>query len=440
MAKLSNVLTVWMNGLQVGHWTVQSGMDQFQYSESWVAHPQGRPLSLSLPFIPSNQSYRGRVVEFFFDNLLPDSVPIRERLARRFKTASIKPFDLLVELGRDCVGAIQLLPEGEMPTQIQKIEYKPLSDADVASLLKYAVSPVPLGQYDEGEHLRISLAGAQEKTALLRHNNQWCEPLAATPSTHIFKLPMGLVGNMRADMQQSVENEWLCAQIIAEFGLPVAQCEIAQFEQQKVLIVERFDRKLSANGQWLLRLPQEDFCQAMGISPLCKYQSDGGPSISDCMNLLNSSLQSRKDKMTFLKAQVVFWLLAATDGHAKNFSIQHLANNRYQLAPLYDVISVHPLIGNQSHQIPIQKVKMAMAVKGSQNYYHIQKIQRRHFIAQGKAVGFPEFEIHSMLDALLVNVVNVVERVEAILPEGFPQPLADAVLQGMLKQARRLQV
>lgn len=439
MAK-RNSLTIWMNGELVGYWRIKSGVDELEYAEDWLANPRGRPLSLSLPFTPGNQVIKGEQVSFYFDNLLPDSRDIRERLARRFNTTSVKVFDLLVELGRDCVGAIQLLPEGREPKNIQRIQYKPLSDSQVSALLGSVVNSSSLGQMNDGSELRISLAGAQEKTALLWHNGQWCEPLGETPTTHIFKLPMGLVGNMKADMQASVENEWLCSKIMAEFDIPIAHCDIGIFGDKKALIVERFDRKLSADNSWIIRLPQEDFCQAKGLSSLEKYQSDGGLSIDDCMRLLSSSDNTVIDKQTFFKSQIIFYLLAATDGHAKNYSISHLPNNHFKMTPLYDVLSIHPLIGNKNHQIAKQKVKMAMAIRGSQNYYHLHKIQYRHFIVQGKTVGFTEEEVAAMIESVVNHVEQAILRVRELLPNDFPADLSDKIFSGMIRQSKKLNV
>lgn len=162
-----SALAIWMNAEFVGTWRIQLGVDVLQYADEWLENPRGRPLSLSLPFTPGSQPIKGDVVSFYFDNLLPDSRDIRERLARRFSTASTKVFDLLVELGRDCVGAIQLLPEGDKPQNIKRIQYKPLNDQQVAEVLNKAVDSYPLGRLDDDDELRISLAGAQEKTALL---------------------------------------------------------------------------------------------------------------------------------------------------------------------------------------------------------------------------------------------------------------------------------
>ena len=433
-----NSLAIWMNGELVGHWRIKSGVDELQYDDEWLISPRGRPLSLSLPFTPGNQIIKGDKVSFYFDNLLPDSRDIRERLAKRFNTTSMKVFDLLVELGKDCVGAIQLLPENDKPENIQRIRYKPLSESQVAKLLGNVVNSAPLGQMNDDNDLRISLAGAQEKTALLWHENQWCEPLNETPTTHIFKLPMGLVGNMKADMQSSVENEWLCSKIMAAFDIPIAHCDIGVFDGKKALIVERFDRKLSADHSWIIRLPQEDFCQAKGLSSLLKYQNDGGLSIDDCMGLLSNSTNVNSDKQIFFKSQIIFYLLAATDGHAKNFSITHLPNNQYKLTPLYDVLSIHPLIGNKANQIAKQKVKMAMALRGSQNYYHLHKIQYRHFINQGKRGGFTEQEVVEIINDVVDNVDDVIESVTKLLPDNFPINVSNKIFGGIKAQAEKL--
>lgn len=437
-AKKINKLNIWMNGEHVGYWSKKAGVEELQYASSWIDSEQGRGLSLSLPFTPGNQKLRGDNVKYYFDNLLPDSSNIRERLAQKFNSKSASAFDLLVELGRDCVGAIQLLPVDEEPNNIKTIEYRVLTESDVANILRNIVSVNPLGAQESHGDLRISLAGAQEKTALLWHNKKWCEPLKTTPSTHIFKLPLGLVGNLQVNMHESVENEWLCSKIVAEFGIPVAHCNIGLFEDQKVLIVERFDRRYSADKNWIVRLPQEDMCQAKGISPLRKYQSDGGLGISDCMSILDRAVNPVNDKHTFFKSQIVFWLLCATDGHSKNFSIRHLSKDSYELTPLYDILSLHPIIGNKRHQIALQKTKMAMAIRGSKNYYHIYQIQLRHFIKQAVDTGISEQEVIEMISEIMQSVEAVIDKVIQQLDENFPKQLSEKIFQGMMNQSRKL--
>ncbi|APA89987.1 type II toxin-antitoxin system HipA family toxin (plasmid) [Paraburkholderia sprentiae WSM5005] len=433
-----NRLNLWMNGLQVGSWETTRSGELLTYADDWIDDPQGRPLSLSLPFTPGNQRYRGQIVADYFDNLLPDSEPIRRRIATRYRTGSTAPFPLLSALGRDCVGALQLLPQDEEPSDLTSIHGRELRDSDIAALLRGTTSAAPLGQHDPLEDLRLSIAGAQEKTALLRHRNRWLLPEGSTPTTHIFKLPLGLVGNMRADMRTSVENEWLCSQIVAAYGLPVARCEIARFDEQKVLIVERFDRRLSSDATWIVRLPQEDMCQATGTSALHKYESDGGPGIEAIMEILAGSARAATDRRNFFATQLVFWLLAATDGHAKNFSIAHLPGNRYEATPLYDVLSAHPIIGSGAGRLAAQKVKLAMAVRGKNVHYLLNQIQRRHWVAEGQRAGFSAADVDTLIDQLTGQTETVIDAVSSQLPADFPLDVADAVFDGMRRLNRKL--
>jgi serine/threonine-protein kinase HipA len=440
MGRRSHVqrLDLWMNGLAVGYWEKTGGGERLVYFDDWIADQQGRPLSLSLPFTPGNQPHRGALVSAFFDNLLPDSEPIRRRMAQRYKTGGTAPFDLLAALGRDCVGALQMLPPGDMPSDLHRIGGDTLSDDDIARLLRDTTSAAPLGQRDAAADLRLSIAGAQEKTALLRHKGRWVLPAGSTPTTHILKLPLGLVGNMQADMRTSVENEWLCAKIVEAFDLPVAACEIAHFGDQKALVVERFDRRLSSDGAWIVRLPQEDMCQATGTPPVAKYQADGGPGIEAVMEVLSGSDDADLDTARFFKTQLVFWLLAATDGHAKNFSIAHLPGNRYRATPLYDVLSAHPIIGRGANRIPMQKAKLAMAVRSSANHYLIAQIVRRHWIGQGQQVSLSSWFVDELIASVIDALPRVIDTVAAQLPAGFPQDLAASIFDGMQKQGKKL--
>ncbi|GGX79088.1 hypothetical protein GCM10011290_03100 [Vogesella alkaliphila] len=431
-------LNVWMNGLLVGEWTLTRSGETFSYHDSWPSHPQARPLSLSLPFLPGNAAYRGAVVSAYFDNLLPDSDAIRRRLAQHHQLTDSAPFTLLTALGRDCVGALQLLPEGETPQHLQSITGETLDEAAIANLLRQTVRPGLPGQTDLVTDLRLSIAGAQEKTALLYHDGRWQRPLGNTPTTHIFKLPLGLVGGMAADMRSSVENEWLCARLVAAFGLSVARCDIAHFEEQKVLIVERFDRRLSIDGSWLMRLPQEDLCQATATPPHLKYQSDGGPGIARILDILAGSESSEIDRRQFFKAQVVFWLLAATDGHAKNFSLFHLPGGRYRATPLYDILSAHPIIGHGAGKLAPQKAKLAMAVRGQSNHYLIDRIQPRHWLAQARSSGLTEAWAKDLLNELADTTDKVLQEVQAGLPSDFPADVAEAIFHGIRRQRDKL--
>ena len=433
----SRALSVWANGERVGTWSLPTrGDTEFRYDAAWMASPAGRPLSLSLPYTGS-QALKGGRVRHYFDNLLPDSEAIRRRLATRFKTGSTEAFDLLSAIGRDCVGAVQLLAEDDVPSGIQTLAGTALNEDEVEQLLLQTTSAGPLAGGQDDDALRISLAGAQEKTALLWHQGRWMRPHGSTPTTHILKLPLGLVGQRQADFSSSVENEWLCMQLLAAFGLPVATTAMLQFGRQKVLGVQRFDRQWHSSGQWLMRLPQEDFCQATAVPSHLKYEADGGPGLAEMAAVLRGSIRARQDLDTLLKAQLLFWLLAAPDGHAKNFSIRLLPEGRYALTPLYDVMSIWPVEGAGPNQFSRHKAKLAMALLGKNRHYHFKDVQRRHF-NRTAALCFQRSDAEDLITQLLQAVPAAIAQVQAQLPSGFPEQVAQPIFQGLRRSAEQL--
>lgn len=373
-------LWVWMNGERVGTWQrTRTGGQRFVYEAAWLASARVRPLSLSLPITP-DRTVAGPVVAHFFDNLLPDDERIRRRVSARFQVGSTDVFALLQAIGRDCVGAVQLLPPGQPPTGFDRVASEPMDEQAVARHLRgVAAEPGP-GADQPLDDLRISIAGAQEKTALLRVDGHWRRPLGATPTTHILKLPLGLVGGRRLDLTHSIHNEWLCAQLLDALGLPVARTDVATFGGDTVLVVERFDRQWMGDPQpWIARIPQEDFCQALGVAPQDKYEAQGGPGMESCLQVLQGSVDAAADIRHFLCAQLAFWLLAATDGHAKNFSLFLLPSGRYRMTPLYDVISLWPVIGPGDNQVRWQEARLAMALRSKNAHYALARIQTRHW-------------------------------------------------------------
>jgi serine/threonine-protein kinase HipA len=443
-------LRLWMNGVPVGVWTtLRTGTPVLRYLETWARSEEGRALSLSLPFT-AGLEHRGDVVNRYFDNLLPDSGDIRRRLRRRFRARSDDAFDLLAAIGRDCAGAVQLLPPGVEPEGWNRIDAVALRDRDVAAIVASVTSDAPLGQGDE-EDLRISIAGAQEKTALLRIGSRWHRPHGATPTTHILKLPLGLVGNMRADMADSVENEWLCARILSELGFEMAPTEMATFGDTKALVVTRFDRRWQGvaagaerkahfrppEGAWIARLPQEDFCQALGVAPDRKYESDGGPSVRDCLRVLAMSENADEDRAVFVLAQLAFWLLAATDGHAKNFSLRQRREGRFSLTPLYDVLSAWPIVGDGPNLIAYPRARLAMAIRGERNaHFRLREIQARHWQRLAATCGPGVWE---RMREMVERVDGVLDAVATAMPPGFPERTWAPISAGMRRHARLFQ-
>lgn len=431
-------LVLWANGTRVGTWEVGGNAGhRLRYAPDWVASSAGRPLSLSLPFGYNNAELRGAAVEYYFENLLPDSTAIRKRVAARYRVSSTDAFDLLQAIGQDCVGSIQLLPEGAEPFGVHRVDGVALSEHDIARHLQHLVSPEKLNIRPEHEDdFRISLAGAQEKTALLRWQGQWLRPTGATPTTHILKLPMGLVGGHQADFSTSVDNEWLCLRILRAYGLPVADAQVETFESRRVLVVERFDRRISQDGQAIWRLPQEDFCQALGISPLLKYEADGGPGLGELAQVLRGSSEPR-DLATLLTTQILFWLLRATDGHAKNFSIHLLPGGRYRLTPLYDVMSAYPVMGKGPNKWSARDLRMAMALRGKNKQYEAYSIMRRHFNSTARHIQYGE-SAEDLIETILAHTPDVLHEVSQGLPDGFNPHVLQTILTGLEESVRRL--
>lgn len=436
-------LALWMNGERLGTWTTSPAGDELQYDPAWLNSAQRRPLSLSLPFRPGNPPHRGPAVAGYFDNLLPDSKPIRDRLARRFKTATTEAFDLLAQIGRDCAGALQIVPDGQDPGEVKSVQALPLDEAGVARVLRAALTPGGFDdQASDPDEFRISIAGAQEKTALLWHEGRWWRPTGATPTTHILKLPLGLVGNMKLDLRDSVENEWLCAQILQAYGLPVARCHPLRFEDQRVLGIERFDRRWADDGSWLIRLPQEDMCQATATPAHARYEADGGPGIDRILEVLNGSNRRVQDRQNFFLAQLLFWLMCAPDGHAKNFSIALHAGGAFSMTPLYDVVSAYPVLGNGPNRIAPHRVKLAMALRCTNAHWRMRDILRRHWHEVGRRNGIVT-EQGQGADTLIRYVIDrtpaALDEVVAQLPSGFPSYVADSIVGGIGAAVRTLE-
>ena len=250
---------------------------------------------------------------------------------------------------------------------------------------------------------------------------------------------MGLVGNMQADMRDSVENEWLCARLMHHLGLPTASSEIATFGARKVLVVERFDRAMqreSPRREWIARLPQEDFCQALGVPSALKYEADGGPGMREVLRLLDGSSDAATDKYRFVKAQIVFWILAATDGHAKNFSLFHERGGTYRLTPFYDVISAWPIIGTGPNRIEWRAARLAMAVRSKHAHWKLAQIRPTHWDVVARRAGLGDS--HSIRSELADTIPTAIARVSSALPKDFPTQVADTIFAGMTRGRERL--
>lgn len=423
-------LRVLLNGRDVGMLTrASSGAIDFKYAREWLEWESAIPVSLSLPL--REDRYVGAPVLAVFENLLPDNKTIRDRVAAKVQASGTDAYSLLSKIGKDCVGALQFLPDNADAGTTGGIEGCPISDEEIARKIADLKS-APLGM-DERENFRISIAGAQEKTALLYHDGKWQIPIGATATTHIIKPQIGQIPG-GIDLSNSVENEYLCMKLCKEFGLDVANVEIVNFAGVKALAVERFDRIRARDGR-LLRRPQEDMCQALSVPPNLKYQADGGPDNQAIMQLLKGSDRPEEDQLAYLKAQIIFWLVGATDGHAKNFSVFLMPGARFRMTPLYDVLTAQPSV--EAHQVGINKFKLAMSV-GNNNHYKISDITPRHFLQTADRCSFDRTRILAEFESLLHSGEKTARACLESMPKEFPSDLVNAVNAGVTARLRSI--
>ena len=254
-----------------------------------------------------------------------------------------------------------------------------------------------------------------------------------TPTTHILKTQLGVLPS-GINLSDSVENEFLCMTFCRAMGMDVAEVEILDFEDVRALSVTRFDRRWTRDGR-LIRLPQEDFCQALSVPPSQKYQMDGGLSIADGMQLLSGSDRPNDDRLAFFQVQVLFWLLGATDGHAKNFSIALRPGGGFGMTPLYDILTAQKAVDDG--QIRHNRMRLAMSL-GRQNHYRVNEVVRRHFIETAEAVGFGKDLANEMIDTVLNQLDEGIDRTHSAMPDGFPDQLMNCLFDGLRNRAESL--
>ncbi len=416
------ILNVYVGSSKIGTYSrAPNGSTSFRYDQDWISSERAFPISLSMPI--SERIWSGTHADSFFDGLLPDDQAVKNKIAAREQIDGAGTFDLLSVIGRDCVGALRFVPEGLEQGNPAKMVYRPVDNEEIAKRIA-SLGTAPLGIH-AADDFRISIAGVQEKTAFLRMNGQWQLPLGSTPTSHIFK-PAMKEGPNGADFSDAPWNEWLCLVVCGLLGLETANTEVLIFDDKPVIVVERFDRLW--RDDVLYRLPQEDICQAMGVSPIRKYQSDGGPGIVDILEFLNGAVAPREDRLRFMKAQIVFWLLAAIDGHAKNFSI-FLTPGGYKLTPLYDVMSAAPYSEFSAH-----KIKLAMSLGNS--HYRIKEIQPQHFYQTGQKAGLRENDMDDIFSDLIPQIDNAITEARALsMQEGIPETTVEPILAGIKNRA-----
>jgi serine/threonine-protein kinase HipA len=352
------------DGRLVGRLTYAEDRLKFSYDDEWRDDPDAFPLSLSMPLV--RREYLDEVTRPFISGLLPDDAEVLRRWGQKFQVSPRNPFRLLAHVGEECAGAVQFVP---LERAAQWLGDSPpagidwLNDGElierIADLIQDRSVARRLG--DEGH---FSLAGAQAKTALYRDpdGGRWGIPKGTTPTTHILK-------PNRGEFAAFEINEHFCLRLAARLGLKAANSWTETIGTTPVLIIERYDRA-RLDGR-LVRIHQEDACQALSRGPENKYQNEGGPSAKEIYTLIREhSSQPLEDERRFLDTMIFNYLIGGTDAHAKNFSLLIAGRGQVRLAPCYDLISILPY----AHEL--RKVKLAMKIGGD---YLLWKIGRDHW-------------------------------------------------------------
>lgn len=322
---MNRILDVYFNNLLAGKLIQNtSGILSFQYEANYAGNENAHTISISLPI--RLEVYEGDKVKAFFSGLLPDET-IRYRLARYLGISEKNAFAMLDAIGGECAGAVSLYPEGQPPPKATESDIEILDDQKLHKILDL-LKKCPLLAGEDG--IRLSLAGAQNKIAVGIKNGQIVLIKGTTPTSHILKPVL-------TDIKDSVHNELFCMRLAKLIGIDAPHTEIRWLENTPYFLIERYDRIQGTDG-FIQRLHQEDFCQALGIMPELKYEREGGPSVSKCLEILQTnSGQPAADCLALIKRVIFNYLIGNADAHGKNFSFLY-KDSLPSLAPAYDLL------------------------------------------------------------------------------------------------------
>lgn len=435
-----------------------SGRLRFRYADSWRS--QEEALYLSLSMAPANAEHGHAPVHAYLWGLLPDNEVVLQRWGQRFQVSPRNAFALLGHVGEECAGAVQFARPDRLAAVAGggPLDAAWLDESQVADRLRALRedhgawrSPRDTGQF--------SLAGAQPKTALLFQDGRFGVPAGRTPTTHILKPP-------HRDRPGHVENEHVCLTLARELGLAAATAEVRRFGSEVAIVVTRYDRVSTqslaaaeaasaaalaaeaaagaasavaeaaaraemlaelAKSQPILRLHQEDLCQALGVHPLSKYESGGGPSAARIGQMLRAhSSRPGRDVEAFADALIYNWLIAGTDGHAKNYSLLHAGGGRVRLAPLYDLASALPYPDLDPHRL-----KLAMRVGTT---YRIRDVGVRQWEACAKELGLESDMVVSRAREMAGQIPDRVRDIEQrVVTDGLDAGIVRR-LSGLLQE------
>ncbi len=362
------------------------GAYTLRYADEWLSSSRGFPLSMSLPL--AEQTYSGKRVENVLRGYLPESKVVLDSWSKRYRISDPSdPISVLAKVGEDVAGAAQFVPHDEnIATAELLIE---LDDAEIAELI--ADARVTGGSMPHIERVpRLSLAGMQPKFALHRlENGKWALPAGRAASTHIFK-----PGRPELDEIERLETALMRA--ARQCGIPTAEADVMTFGDETTYVTTRYDRLTTDHG--IARVHQEDFAQAMGISPGQKYEDDGGPSAAQYVNLIReTSSAPTEDIATFVRLTAFNVAVGNADAHAKNFGLLIAPSEHVRFAPAYDISSLAPYPGFGQ--------ELAFSIGGERRY---KAIELAHWQKFARRSGLNADEVVAQVHAVWSRVPDVV--------------------------------
>jgi serine/threonine-protein kinase HipA len=409
-------LDVWLYGTDIGSLSEpQYAKTRFDYTEE--AEHRFRPgsvtLSTSMP-VNADRRPRGDVVRAFFDGLLPEG-EARGVISDEFSVRRGDHFGLLSAIGRDCAGAVVLLPAGSPPPD-RSGGIDPLADQDLERLVA-RLKERPLGADNE---VRVSLPGAQEKLLLAQTpDGRWARPVGGAPSTHILK-PQ----DMRLDSYAVAES--FCLRLARDLGLTNVDTEVIDVNGRPVIVVSRYDRQRTSEG--VIRIHQEDACQALGVDcsdrPYRKYQSDGGPSLREFAEIL-TSYTPPQDRSKLLALTATNVAVGNADAHAKNLSLMHLTDGSSTLAPAYDITPTTFYKDVPTSEGPKDlSDRLGMWINNKKS---IHDVTADDLIAEGASWGMSSAQASRVVEETLRGIEENAET--AATATGLPAEILDFVAQ-----------
>jgi serine/threonine-protein kinase HipA len=392
-------LTALLDGRQVG-WVCQSktGTLRFAYDDNWRNDPEGYAISRSMPL--TAEEHKNETISAFLWGLLPDNHTTLRHYGQLFGVSVTDPVALLAHIGADCAGAIQFATPDSIDALPSARREQPqidwLSLDEVATELQ-TVARQGIPGTDRRTAGQFSLAGAQPKIALLEEDGRWGRPRGRTPTNVILKPPSPRFPGF-------AENEHFCLELAMRLKLGSVRSRVLRFADQVAIVVDRFDRQ-RLDGAYR-RIHQEDMCQALAVMPTQKYENEGGPGVGEIISIIREVSQAATDDVhRFIGALAFGWVIAATDGHAKNYALLHGPRGATRLAPFYDIASYHPYAPTQLHHI---KVAMKIGTK-----YLVRQINRSSWTSLAATNGLPKEDVLGLVDEILQALPAAANEVAA---------------------------